>query len=177
LEQEVKAITILPINIKTIMKNRHKKHRTIGRMAIILLGVFSFTGFAQIPKQPKYEPDIVDKPKKVVNENYKETPFGGIVEKMPVFPGGNDSLLNFIRKNLRLDPKTDYGHGIPGKVIVKFIVSKTGEVSNVQVVRSLCPPCDKEAVRVVKLLPKFTPGELNGKKVGVWYTLPVVFKL
>lgn len=159
------------------MKNRHKKNWTIGRMVIILLGVFLFTGLAQTPKQPKYEPDIVDKPKEVVRKNFNGWFDGGDYEKMPVFPGGNDSLLNFIRKNLRLDPKTDYGHGIPGKVIVKFIVSKTGEVSNVQVVRSLCPPCDKEAVRVVKLLPKFTPGELNGKKVGVWYTLPVVFKL
>ena len=100
-----------------------------------------------------------------------------IYEKMPVFPGGNDSLLNFIRKNLRLDPKIENGHGIPGKVIVRFVVSKTGEVTNVGVVRSLNPACDKEAIRVVKLLPKFTPGEQNGKKVDVWYTLPVFFKL
>ena len=159
------------------MKNRHKKHLTIGKMAIILLGVFSFPGYAQTPKLPKYEPDIVDKQEKKVTQNYKETPFGGFVEKMPQFPGGDDSLVNFIRKNLRLDPKIDYGHGIPGKVIVKFIVKKTGEVTNVEVVRSLDPACDKEAIRVVKLLPKFTPGEQNGKKVDVWYTLPVVFKL
>jgi len=160
------------------MKNQHKIHWTIGRMVIILSGVFSFPGYAQTPKLPKYEPDIVDSLQKKVTPNYKGKLYDeDVYEKMPVFPGGKDSLLNFIRKNLQFDPKIEYGNGIPGKVIVKFVVTKTGEVTNVGVVRSLNPACDKEVIRVVKLLPKFTPGEQNGKKVDVWYTLPVFFKL
>lgn len=151
-----------------------KKQWIIGGIVIVILGLLPLK--AQEPKSMKLDSDIVEKPKQVITENYKETPFGGVVEKMPVFPGGYDSLLNFIRKNLRLDPKIDYGNGIPGKVFIRFIITKTGEVTKVEVLRSLDPTCDKEAIRVVKLLPNFIPGEQNGKKVDVYYTLPVSFK-
>jgi len=68
-------------------------------------------------------------------------------------------------------------NGIEGKVIIGFIVSKNGVISDVQVLRSLDPSCDKEAVRVVKLLPRWIPGKQNGVNVNVKYTLPVAFKL
>ena len=66
---------------------------------------------------------------------------------------------------------------VQGRVIVQFVVDKTGQVRDVMVVRSVDKDLDKEAIRVVKSLPKFTPGRQNGKAVNVWYTLPVPFTL
>ena len=96
-----------------------------------------------------------------------------VVEQMPQFPGGDDSLHNFISKNLRY-PKTylDY----QGRVICRIIVNKDGSVSNIEVIRSLETSFDAEAIKVLKLLPKFIPGNQNGRNVRVWYTLPIAFK-
>jgi len=63
-----------------------------------------------------------------------------------------------------------------GKVVCRFVVEKDGSISNITVIRSLDPGCDKEAVRVIKLLPKFIPGKQNGQAVRVYYILPVIFK-
>jgi len=98
-----------------------------------------------------------------------------LVEKMPQFPGGDKALIEFIGKNLKLAPMADCEHGIPGAVYLRFIVTKKGTITNVQVVRSLDPACDKEAIRIAKLFPKWIPGEQNGQKVDVYYTLPVSF--
>jgi len=99
-----------------------------------------------------------------------------VVEQMPKFPGGEDAMLSFIGQNLK-SPINAQVHGIQGKVIVRFLVERNGSISKVEVVRCLNPDCDKEAIRVVRLLPKFTPGKQNGVPVAVWYTLPITFKL
>jgi len=67
--------------------------------------------------------------------------------------------------------------GIEGRVIIRFVVSKNGEVGSVEVIRSLDPSCDKEASRVVKMMPKWIPGRQNGRSVPVYYTIPIVFRL
>ncbi|MDR3652026.1 MAG: energy transducer TonB [Paludibacter sp.] len=99
-----------------------------------------------------------------------------IIEQMPQFPGGESALLSFIEKNLTKPPVAQHDNGVPGKVICRFVVEKDGSISNITVIRSLDPACDKEAVRVLKLLPKFIPGKQDGKAVRVYYTLPVIFK-
>ena len=99
-----------------------------------------------------------------------------VIEQMPQFPGGEGELLGYINKNIKY-PVIAQENGIQGKVILRFVVSKTGQVDRVEVVRSLDPACDKEAIRVVKSLPKFIPGKQNGVNVAVWYTLPVTYKL
>ena len=66
---------------------------------------------------------------------------------------------------------------IEGNVVVQFVVKKDGSIGEVKVVRSVEKNLDREAVRVIKSLPKFTPGRQNGEAVNVWYTLPVPFKL
>jgi len=99
-----------------------------------------------------------------------------VVEKMPQFPGGDAALIKFISNNLKY-PKTSFINNIQGKVILRFVVSETGKVRDAEVVRSLDADCDKEAIRVMNSLPDFIPGEQNGKKVSVWYTLPITFKL
>lgn len=98
------------------------------------------------------------------------------VEQDPVFPGGQAALLKYVADHLRY-PTIAQENGIQGKVTVQFVVTKTGAVGQVKVVRGKDPELDKEAVRVVKSLPKFTPGKMNGHPVNVWYTLPITFKL
>lgn len=98
------------------------------------------------------------------------------VEQMPQFPGGESALMSSISKNLTYPPVAQE-NGIQGKVILRFKVEADGSISNITVVRSLDPACDKEAIRLVKLLPKFIPAKQNGINVAVWYTLPIAFKL
>ena len=98
------------------------------------------------------------------------------VEQMPTFPGGEAELMKFIRDNLRY-PLTAKKEGIQGRVILRFVVTKTGAIDNITVLRSLDPACDEEAIRLIKSMPRWIPGKQNGNNVPVYYTLPVVFKL
>ena len=105
----------------------------------------------------------------------KEEPYT-MVEQMPQFPGGPAELMKYISKNLRY-PAIAQENGIQGRVILRFVVTAEGNVEDVQVLRSLDPYCDKEAVRVVQSLPKWIPGKQNGRNVPVYYTCPIVFRL
>lgn len=97
-------------------------------------------------------------------------------DEMPAFPGGQNGLMQFISSNLHY-PLVCEENGIQGRVIVSFIVEKDGSVSDVTVVKSVHPSLDKEAMRIAKSMPKWTPGRLNGKRVRVKYTMPISFKL
>lgn len=98
------------------------------------------------------------------------------VEQMPQFPGGEAELMKYIQKNLKYPPVA-MENNIQGRVVVQFVVTKTGKIGEVKVARGRDPDLDKEAVRVVKSLPDFIPGKMNGQSVNVWYTLPITFKL
>ena len=98
------------------------------------------------------------------------------VEEMPEFPGGYKAMTAYIAKNLRY-PDAARADGIEGKVYVRFVVTKTGEISNVEVQRSVHPLLDAEAVRVVKTMPKWIPGKQNRRNVDVYFSVPVAFKL
>ncbi len=108
------------------------------------------------------------------NMNTSETIYRS-VEQMPQFPGGEAALKKYIDSHIQY-PTLAAMSGAHGNVIVQFVVDKTGRVGEVKVVRSVDKELDKEAVRLCKSLPKFTPGRQNGKAVSVWYTLPVTFK-
>ncbi|MBD5242657.1 MAG: energy transducer TonB [Bacteroides sp.] len=99
-----------------------------------------------------------------------------VVEQQPQFPGGEAALLKYVAEHIRY-PAVAQENNIQGKVVVQFVVTKTGAVGEVKVVRSKDPDLDKEAVRVVKSLPNFVPGKMNGHAVNVWYTLPITFRL
>ena len=94
------------------------------------------------------------------------------VEQMPVFPGGIDSLNEFIFKNLNTDCDADKDC-LSGNVFVKFIVNENGSVSNAQIIKPISPQFDQEVLRVISLMPNWTPGKQSGNKVKVWYTLKV----
>ena len=98
------------------------------------------------------------------------------VEQNPVFPGGPAALMQYVASHIKY-PAIARENYIQGRVTVQFVVTKTGSVGQVKVVRGKDPELDKEAVRVVKSLPKFTPGMMNGHPVNVWYTLPITFKI
>jgi protein TonB len=101
-----------------------------------------------------------------------------IVEEEAQFPGGRSAMMKFMSENLRY-PQVAVEQDIQGKSYLQFIVLETGELTDIKVKRGIpgCPECDAEAVRMVKLMPKWIPGKNNGKAVKSYYVLPVTFKL
>jgi len=99
-----------------------------------------------------------------------------IVQEMPEYPGGIPALLKYIGENL-VYPSEASNNNIQGKVNLKFVVNPNGSVDRIEVLRSIDPLLDNEAIRVVKTLPKFKPGKQGGIPVHVWFSIPVVFKL
>ncbi len=98
------------------------------------------------------------------------------VEEMPGFPGGESALMKFINDNLRY-PQLALENGISGRVICTFVIDGRGKVSDIQVIRSVDPNLDREAIRVISMMPDWKPGKQRGKPVRVRYTLPIIFKL
>lgn len=98
------------------------------------------------------------------------------VEKMPTFPGGEFKMYEFLAMNIRY-PQRARQDGYSGTVYVRFIVEPDGTITNIEVAKGVGGGCSEEAVRVVKMMPKWIPGEAFGKKVRVTYTLPVNFRL
>jgi len=98
------------------------------------------------------------------------------VEIMPSFPGGQEALMEFLRKYLKYPPIPEE-NGVQGRVIIQFIVDKDGSITDPVVAKGIDPYLDKEAMRVVKLMPAWTPGIQQGRAVRVKYTLPIVFKI
>lgn len=99
-----------------------------------------------------------------------------MVEQKPEFPGGEAAMYKYLGDNI-VYPSAASEEGIQGRVVVEFVVGKDGSITNVKVVRPRHPALDKEAVRVIKSMPKWIPGRNNGQPVKVTYTLPVTFKL
>lgn len=104
-----------------------------------------------------------------------ETPLD-VAEIMPEFPGGTEALLSFIKGNLKY-PQKAIDEQTEGRVIVQFVIDKTGKVSSPEVIRGVTSELDQAALDIVSALPDWKPGEQDGQKVNVKYTLPVVFKL
>jgi len=112
--------------------------------------------------------------KALLDENEEE--YFIVVEDMPEFPGGDLGLMKYIQKNVKYPPDAK-GHNITGKVYISFIVDKTGSVTNIKVVRGVDKSLDDEAVRVIRSLPKYKPGNQRGKPARVMFTVPINFKL
>ncbi len=111
-----------------------------------------------------------------VEEEEEEVVFV-VVESMPEFPGGQQALFKYLSDNVKY-PVIAQENGIQGRVICQFVVNKDGSIVDVEVVRSGGDPSlDKEAIRVIKSMPKWKPGKQRGKAVRVKYTVPVNFKL
>lgn len=131
------------------------------------------------PPPPPPQHSVSNENVKVVREEptneQSETPFV-VVEEMPMFPGGDIALLNYIFENTRY-PETAKKQNIQGKVIIRFCVTSDGNVSMASVLKGVSPELDTEAMRVVNTLPAFKPGRQGGKAVPVWYMVPIAFTL
>ena len=99
-----------------------------------------------------------------------------VVEVMPQYPGGQIAMMKYIMENMKY-PEQAMKKGIQGRVAVRFIVEKDGSISDVKPIHSVHTLLDKEAVRVVKSMPKWSPGKQNGKPVRVQLIVPIMFKL
>lgn len=122
----------------------------------------------------EYKDEVIVEEKKP--EPPKKEEIFTAVEQPPQFPGGEAALLKYIADHIRY-PAAAQENGIQGRVVVQFVVTKDGSIGQVKVVRGKDPDLDKEAKRVVRTLPRFIPGKMNGNNVSVWYTLPINFKL
>ena len=114
--------------------------------------------------------------KTVVSKKQSKEVVFDTVDQMPEFPGGLDSLMSFLTSTIKY-PKEAMDKKIEGRVMVKFIVEKDGQVSTPQVLKSVCPAVDEEALRVIRCMPRWKPGKQNGKEVRVFFTLPVTFRM
>ena len=106
----------------------------------------------------------------------EETKIFTVVEQMPLFPGGDAALMAYLRDNIHY-PTVAAENGVQGRVVVGFVVERDGSITDVNVLRSVDPSLDREAMRVVKGMPRWTPGKQNGSAVRVKYQVPVTFRL
>lgn len=116
---------------------------------------------------------------KVVDEvppAVEETKVFDVVEQMPSFKGGDAALMEWLSKNIKY-PVIAEENGIQGRVVATFVVERDGSITDVKIVKSVDPSLDKEAIRVLKAMPKWIPGRQNGQPVRVKYTVPVTFRL
>lgn len=139
------------------------------RSLCLALGlVFGGYAFAQDDVPPPPPPDTV---------GIDDARIGTVlVEEMPEFPGGQEALAAFIKQEVKY-PKKAKRAGIQGKVYVSFIVEKDGSVTEVSIARGVDPLLDEEAMRAVRLMPKWKPGLMNGTPVRTKFNLPVSFVL
>ena len=115
-------------------------------------------------------------PVEVEEEEVEEQQIFQVVEEMPEFPGGMGECMKWLSKNIKY-PTISQENGVQGRVIVQFVVNRDGSIVDPVVVRGVDPYLDKEALRVISMMPKWKPGKQRGKAVRVKYTVPVMFRL
>jgi protein TonB len=131
---------------------------------------------AQVEVQNEEVVEFVEEIKEEVQEEEPEPEPFVVVEEMPMFPGGDPALLQYIGEHTNY-PEVAKENNIQGRVIVRFCVTSKGGVNQVSVLKGVDPELDKEAIRVVQSLPAFKPGKQGGKPVPVWYMVPITFTL
>ena len=120
--------------------------------------------------------DIADLKQVVTQAPVEEEKVFDMVEQMPQFPGGPSELMKYISEHMKY-PTIAQENGTQGRVTCQFVVGSDGSVRDVNVLRGVDPYLDKEAIRVIKSMPKWIPGKQNGKAVSVKYTVPIIFRL
>ncbi len=119
---------------------------------------------------------VFEEPVKEVVDNGDDNQIYTVVEQQPEFPGGYEAMMKFIQKNMKYPPQARR-MGTEGRVFVGFVVNTDGKITDVQTVKGISMDCDKEAARVVQMMPPWKAGKQNGRPVRVRFVLPVNFKL
>ena len=176
---------------RLIMLQKEKFHKTAKKrfFGALILAVFFITPFAcsdiSQEEMAKKEPSKKSADKKEVNavehksdsqQKSAEQEIFNVVEQMPEFPGGSDSLRSYLAKNVKY-PAEAREKVREGKVYVRFVITKTGQVGKVQLARGVSPSLNREAMHVIKNMPKWKPGKHNGDEVNVRYVVPINFSL
>ncbi|MBQ3832277.1 MAG: energy transducer TonB, partial [Bacteroidales bacterium] len=168
--------------IKMITKNEKTKGLwwrllvTLPVLAVMLVANTNATAKEQNEEQPKSaEVKNLEDIRIKISQSKDSIYEAGNVEVMPQFPGGDEAMMKFIQENT-VYPENAKKNGIGGRTFVSFTIEKDGSISDVKVLRGCDKECDAEAVRVVKSMPKWTPGKVKGQFVRVNFTMPFVFK-
>ncbi len=131
-----------------------------------------------VKPEERHKNSEILKAKEVISEErpkYGEKPLDA-AEVMPSFPGGTDALIQWLSQNITY-PTTAEKNGVQGRVIVRFAIGKDGGVCDPKIIHSVDPELDKEALRVIKAMPKWKPGMQKGVPVAVYFSLPITFQL
>lgn len=167
---------VLPLKRRIMMMNKQAsnplarfKYLLFVPLAIALLAMNNTTIRANVQKK-------VVKTTKTTKEADASNKVYEVVEQMPSFPGGDAAMMKYLAENIKY-PVSAQKAKEQGRVVVQFIVEKDGAVTGVKTVRSVTPVLDAEAVRVIKAMPKWTPGRQGGQPVRVKYNVPVSFRL
>ncbi|MDE5876582.1 MAG: TonB family protein [Muribaculaceae bacterium] len=156
--------------INEVMDMEEQKEDNTARGVVNQEGADDVDKFTAVQEQV-----IVQEPEPEVVKPKEEEIFVA-VEQMAEFPGGQAELMKWLSNNIRY-PEAAAQNDIQGRVVVKFVVEKDGSIGNAEIVRGVDKDLDREALRVVKKMPKWQPGKNNGVTVRSYFTLPVTFKL
>ena len=160
--------------IESEISRRH----SLGKAVLIAgIGLTSLTAMASTSSNAAtVSPNSIQS--QVCDTTLQNEVFGRNPISQPCFPGGDAALMRFLSEHV-VYPEEAYKNHIEGKVIVQFLVEETGKVGEVKVARSVNEDLDREAVRVIKLLPDFSPAynHIKDEPISVWYTMPVTFKI
>lgn len=185
---------LLPLKKRIKMMNKRKtseigkaKYLLFAPLAGVLLMVSNIESVArEIGEQIPVVAEVQQKAEQAAEEKVKTKPqtdttkkkktWDCMPETMPQFPGGQELLLKYLADNIKY-PASAVKAKKQGRVIVTFIVQKDGSVTHAKIAKSIDPELDAEALRIVKGMPKWTPGTQNGKPVSVRYMVPVKFSL
>lgn len=175
-EEEVaatQAVTEVKI-VETVDKDREVKDTETKMADTSQFGAEDHKGVEDVNRDRVVKEVVEEKP---VEKPKEEGPLSvAMVEQKPSFPGGESAMYKWLQDNI-IYPAAASEEGVQGKVTVQFIVEKDGSITHVQVVRGKHPALDAEAARVIRKMPRWTPGRNNGQPVRVTYHLPVQFKL
>lgn len=186
------SFNVLSVKNRIIMMNKKPSKRIEKAKRLLLLPLIGFMLLFSYCNSPQSKQNVTSeiavkdiqdgmkiKLKNLPSEEVKGKTEGEIftvVEEMPSFPGGLQELMKFISKEVKY-PAEAQEKGIQGRVILSMVIDKEGNVNDIKVLRGVDPLLDNEAIRVIKSMPKWTPGKQKGKAVNVKYTIPVSFKL
>jgi len=157
---------------RIIMMNKSKtKKAGLIKYALILPAIFAliFANSLLLPACSTVDNVVINTKNEVISDAEK-------LDVMPQFPGGQSALMGFVAENVRY-PADAQNDGIQGRVIVQFVVTSDGSIADTEVVRGVHPSLDNEAIRVIEAMPRWIPGEQDGQKVNVMFTMPIIFRL
>ena len=161
----------LPARIKMLNRNTSPCYRKLYYIIALPLAALLIMGAQACKKQPSDRPQSAGEIPPPAVETVYDT-----CETMPRFPGGEKAMMEFIATNLKY-PQQAVKENIQGAVLAEFVIDAEGKATAPQIIRSLSPECDREVIRVINLMPAWTPGQQEGKAVNVKFTIPIMYRL